>query len=528
MQKEETYNEKDFSLDEDQKKSQVSLPIEAETVQYDFIKAGNMKNNSSNKKFIFFIVALLFFVICVYFVIQKNSDYNFIKGKSNDNLDNFPNKKRLDSKDENLKMDKNNNSNNDKENKDKILQNKKEQESNKKDIKIEKKKEENKGKEKNDKNPIQIKKNVKNLKVCVCTQARNENKYIREFVQFYEKIGVDKIFIYDNNKKNGEKFDNILKDYIKKDFVTIKDWRGKKRELLNMMDNCYKENNKNFDWLIFYSIDEYIHLKNTANIKVFLTEGKFDKCNKIYLNWIYHTDNNLYRYNNAPLQKRFPQVENKPKNKAYLPHNYVKSIIRGNLKDIKIDNMYKLDKTVNGCNGYGENVKLKDFYMEKQDFINYYIDKYFSKSVDEFIEKLNSDDMLMEDDKSTKINTFDNYFGFNEMTIEKIKYIQKRTKLNLVRYINLMKPTKTPVINNIPNKPITQDKIKINSITNKNTTNKNLINKNISNKNNDATNKIKLNENTSNKNIVNKNISNNKKPIQNNKTLVNKNLLNKK
>ena len=506
MQKEETYNENDFTLDEEHKKPQLSLPpsTEAETVQYDFINTENDKKKSFNIKFVIFIIALLFFVICVYLVIQKNTDYNFMNEKRKDGLENFSSKKRLDSKDENLKMDKDN-SKNDKENKVKNLKN-----------------------------------NIKDLKVCVCTQARNEIKYIREFVQFYEKIGVDKIFIYDNNKKEGEKFDNILNDYIKKDFVAIKDWRGKKRELLNMMDNCYKENNKKYDWLIFYSPDEFIHLKNIINIKAFLTAKKFDKCNKIYLNWIYHTDNNLYHYNIASLQKRFPQVENKPKNKAYLPHNYVKSIIRGNLKDIKIDNMYKLAKKVNGCNGYGENVKLKDFYMEKQDFKNYYIDKYFSKSVDEFIEKLNSDDMLMEDDKSTKINTFDNYFGFNEMTIEKIKYIQKRTKLDLVRYINLMKPTKTLGVNNMPKKPVIQNKTKINLGTNKNTTNKNLINKsvsnqnlisknisnknlinkNVSNNNKNATNKIKLNENISNTNLVNKNISNN--------NVSNKNLLNKK
>ena len=33
-------------------------------------------------------------------------------------------------------------------------------------------------------------------KVCVCTLAKLENKYIREFVQHYEKYGVDKIFLY--------------------------------------------------------------------------------------------------------------------------------------------------------------------------------------------------------------------------------------------------------------------------------------------------------------------------------------------
>ena len=38
----------------------------------------------------------------------------------------------------------------------------------------------------------------KQTKVCVCTPAKEENRYIREFIQHYEKYGVDKMFLYDN------------------------------------------------------------------------------------------------------------------------------------------------------------------------------------------------------------------------------------------------------------------------------------------------------------------------------------------
>jgi len=43
--------------------------------------------------------------------------------------------------------------------------------------------------------------------VCLCTLAKLENKYIREFVNHYKNYGVDKIYLYDNNDINGEKFD---------------------------------------------------------------------------------------------------------------------------------------------------------------------------------------------------------------------------------------------------------------------------------------------------------------------------------
>jgi len=48
---------------------------------------------------------------------------------------------------------------------------------------------------------------ISNIKVCVCTCGKKENKYIREFVKYYKKYDDDKIFIYDNNEENCEKFE---------------------------------------------------------------------------------------------------------------------------------------------------------------------------------------------------------------------------------------------------------------------------------------------------------------------------------
>ena len=55
-------------------------------------------------------------------------------------------------------------------------------------------------------------KNIKNIKVCLCTIGKKENLYIRQYVEHYKKYGVDKIFIYDNNDKNDEIFEEILND----------------------------------------------------------------------------------------------------------------------------------------------------------------------------------------------------------------------------------------------------------------------------------------------------------------------------
>ena len=131
-------------------------------------------------------------------------------------------------------------------------------------------------------NKTKIQFNKKDIKICICTIGKQENKYIREFIQYYEKYGIDKIFLYDNNDEDGENFEEVIKDYIDKGFVQISNLRGIKQPGAKALKDCYMKNNKMFDWLIFYDIDEYIHLKNISNIKEFLKDKKFIHCKKIY------------------------------------------------------------------------------------------------------------------------------------------------------------------------------------------------------------------------------------------------------
>ena len=142
-----------------------------------------------------------------------------------------------------------------------------------------------------------------NLKVSICTIGKLENLYIREFIDYYKALGLDKIYIYDNNEINGESFETVIYDYIKKKFVTIINYRGYLKQQNKMMNSCYKMNYMKYDWIIFNDIDEFLYLKNYSNIKNFLKEVKFNKCKIIYLNFIFYTDNNnlYYKNNNSTI-----------------------------------------------------------------------------------------------------------------------------------------------------------------------------------------------------------------------------------
>ena len=50
---------------------------------------------------------------------------------------------------------------------------------------------------------------------------------------------------------------------------------------MHAFNHCYNENKNNYDWFIYYDMDEFIHLKGFNNIKLFLSKRNFGKCNII-------------------------------------------------------------------------------------------------------------------------------------------------------------------------------------------------------------------------------------------------------
>ena len=267
------------------------------------------------------------------------------------------------------------------------------------------------------------------LNICICTYVKNQNVYITEFIEFYQKIGVNKIFLYDNDDENGEKFNDLVKEYIDNNTVEIIDWRGKNNENEIMMNDCYKNNYNKYDWLIFYSIDEYIHIKDNNDIKSFLSEQKFDNCECIYLNWLFHTDNNILNYDNNTLQSRFPLSETQSLNNGSHIKHFVKPIIKGHGMLFDITNLYKLSDSLKGCDGNGKKVIFNGNEIKGNDLENNYIDYYWCKSTEEFIKQLN--DIKNEQLKNESIYQ---YFSLNEINEEKINYIENQTKINLSEF----------------------------------------------------------------------------------------------
>ena len=264
------------------------------------------------------------------------------------------------------------------------------------------------------------------LKILLCTIAKEENKYIKEFVDFYRKLKFSKIILYDNNNIMDESLEKIIKKDIKKKFVKLINYRGIDRPQAKALDECYKKYNNNYDWIAFYDIDEFLYIKNVKDINEFLSLNKFNKCQSIIINWKYYGDNNNLFYEKKPLNKRFTIPFYFKNKKLIKSHKYLysaaKSIVRGKLNLIWAHFPHYFKNTIN-CRPDGK--ILKNYFSPPQ-YTLAYISHYITKSTQEFIERLKRGDVLLKTNNRYIKNRIKNYyFLFNKIINKKLILFKK-------------------------------------------------------------------------------------------------------
>lgn len=264
--------------------------------------------------------------------------------------------------------------------------------------------------------------------------GKNENLYVREFVDYYIKLGIDSIFIYDDNDKNTERISDTIEKRQKK-YVEI--FENIKNKIFNQSDaftDCYQRNNKIFDWILMLDMDEYLYIKNDK-LKNYLLKSIFKKCDFIKFHWVHPTDNNQMHYEKRPLFDRFK--------KPYKKSIFIKSIIRGNISNLKywVHSPYISPFKNITCNSIGKIIKYEKINFESIHNINIkkaYIIHFNYKSTEEYINKIKRGySNWFGNNYNNFINSkIKDYFKDNKITKEKIDYFERELKLNLNFYKN--------------------------------------------------------------------------------------------
>ena len=268
---------------------------------------------------------------------------------------------------------------------------------------------------------------------CFAAMGKGENLYARELVEYYQKLGVDKFILADNNSKNTEKLQDVLQKEIDDKIVDIIDKVGIKQDQTELYGEIYEKYKSKCNWISFFDFDEFLRIKNgtqNSTVQNYLSNPKFDKCNVVLINWLVYSDNELINYDNRTLNERFT---------SYIYENednrFVKSIIRGNLNN----NPWSFGQTPHRpeyhfktCNARGDRSKTFNDVIEKPILENVFLKHFVTKSAEEYIIKVkrgHPGNVVLYFDKRLDI-----FFRYNKVTKEKIQYFEESLNMTFPKY----------------------------------------------------------------------------------------------
>lgn len=271
------------------------------------------------------------------------------------------------------------------------------------------------------------------LKVLLCCIGRLENKYIREFVDYYRNVGFTNVCLYDNNRDGEDDFHDVIGDYIENGYVILKDYRNITEPCqYKAYNECYAEYGDKYDWIAFFDIDEFIFFNKCRNIKEFLSNKAFNDFDMIHLNWLLFGDGDMVYNNGLPLLSRIKKpLDVNTKTTYDFPDSFhVKPIIRGGLKKItyKTNPHTPIDDGIKCCTSFGVPCDSKSPFVP-YDFRNGGILHFTTKTAEEFSEKLNRG--FCDGNNISKKSLVELFFKRNAVTKEKVKLFNDRNGVDV-------------------------------------------------------------------------------------------------
>lgn len=258
--------------------------------------------------------------------------------------------------------------------------------------------------------------------IVLCCIAKKENLYINEFVKHYIGLGIDRIYLFDNNdKEEKDVLSFIDSKYLDKVECIRKNGIHFEAMQLAFYNEFYQKYGNTFDWCLFCDIDEF--LVGTKDIKKWLQNDNLKNAKQIRI-WmkLFGDDNLIERDMSIPVHEALKIPVEKCKNDSYFWGH--KFIIRGGLENVEINSAhyasYKNGEIVEQYLMNGTKVDFKISF--KKPYRNIVLNHYRTKTLKEFCEqKINRGDCFFE---KREID-FKYYFIQNQITKEKIKWLRR-------------------------------------------------------------------------------------------------------
>lgn len=118
-------------------------------------------------------------------------------------------------------------------------------------------------------------------KLSVCAIMKDEGSYLKEWIEFHLKVGVEKFYLYLNNCTDNT--EEILQPYVASGVVDAVVMNGEKMQI-PAYEHCVRNHHNDTRWLAFIDLDEFIVPCKDDNINNVL--DRYAKYSQVSLNWV--------------------------------------------------------------------------------------------------------------------------------------------------------------------------------------------------------------------------------------------------
>ncbi len=144
--------------------------------------------------------------------------------------------------------------------------------------------------------------NSRKHNLSICAIFKNEAKYLKEWIEYHQLVGVDHFYLYNNNST--DRFASVLKPYIKKKIVTLINWPDCLSEedqnsfiwalstQVSAYENAvrYRAVNET-KWMVFVDVDEYLIPTEANSLPEIL--GKYNEYPAVTLSRVFFDASNI-------------------------------------------------------------------------------------------------------------------------------------------------------------------------------------------------------------------------------------------
>ena len=154
--------------------------------------------------------------------------------------------------------------------------------------------------------------------LAICAIAKNEGPYLKEWIEWHQKMGVEKFYLYDNESTDNTR--EVLAPFIESGLVDYTYVEGYSQQLPTY-DKCMEEHRFDTRWLAIIDIDEFIVPQQDKSITDFLK--RMEDFSVVEINWLCYGSGGAEKREPGGVMERFKR-HSLPNHEL---NRYVKSIV---------------------------------------------------------------------------------------------------------------------------------------------------------------------------------------------------------